>query len=359
MSETEVFKDLISKAREVMSTLSDNRKRSNATKYSMEAAGMGGLSVFIMQDPSFLRHQERLNYGTSINNFNTLFGCKEIPTPNQIRNLLDNVEVSELEPLYRHGLDVLEKQGGLKKFQYLKDSYLIALDGTSFHSSNNIQCCNCTTKTHTNKSGKSTIEYTHSVLAAAIVTPDIKEAIALVPEFIIPQDGHDKQDCENTGAKRWLEKQGKKYRHLNPTILGDNLYSRQPLCEAILKEKYHFILVCKPESHTTLYEYLQGTKPDQITFRVKKKNGKKYSRQYKYMKELPLRDGKDALLVNWLEITETEEKTGEVTYTNSFITDHEITTGNIQELALAGRTRWKIENENNNTLNPNFLGDNT
>ena len=167
------------------------------------------------------------------------------------------------------------------------------------------------------------VEYAHSVLAAAIVVPDIKEAIALVPEFIIPQDGHDKQDCENNGIKRWLVKQSKNYIHLNPTILGDDLLSRQPICEVILKEKYHFILVCKPESHTTLYEYIQGTKLDKVTFKGRRKNdrknSKKYTYQYKYMHQLPLRDGKDALQVNWLEVTKIEEKTGEVTYKNSFI----------------------------------------
>ncbi len=28
--------------------------------------------------------------------------------------------------------------------------------------------------------------------------------IPLVPEFVIPQDDHEKQDCENAAAKRWI-----------------------------------------------------------------------------------------------------------------------------------------------------------
>ena len=350
MQETTIFDGLITGAKEVMGKLSDKRMASNATKYTMESAGMGALSIFMMQDPSFLSHQTRLARGTSTHNFRSLFSCEDIPTPNQIRNLLDGVEASELESLYHNGLEALEKHGGLQKFKYLQNSYLIALDGTGFHSSDTIHCCNCTVKIRKDKSGNDKTEYSHSMLAAAIVSPEEKEAIALVPEFITPQDGHDKQDCENAAIKRWLVKHSKNYSHLNPTILGDDLLSRQPICEAIIKEKYHFILTCKPDSHTTLYEYMERITINKAKFNVKKKNGKKYIYQYKYMAQLPLRDSEDALLVNWFEITEIEEKTGKSIYKNSFITDHEINQENIQQLALAARSRWRIENENNNTL---------
>jgi hypothetical protein len=37
-------------------------------------------------------------------------------------------------------------------------------------------------------------------------------------------------------------------------------------------------------------------------------------------------------------------------YRNSFITDNKIIGSNVHKLASAGRSRWKIENENNNVL---------
>jgi hypothetical protein len=63
-----------------------------------------------------------------------------------------------------------------------------------------------------------------------------------------------------------------------------------------------------------------------------------------------LRNGADALLVNWFELVITDEKTGATLYQNSFITNHPVTTANVAELTQVGRARWKIENENNNTL---------
>ena len=67
------------------------------------------------------------------------------------------------------------------------------------------------------------------------------------PEFITPQDGHDKQDCENAAAKRWLLKYGKKDKGKG-TIPVDALYACETLCRQILSEGLDFILICKPGS---------------------------------------------------------------------------------------------------------------
>ena len=59
--------------------------------------------------------------------------------------------------------------------------------------------------------------------------------------------------------------------------------------------------------------------------------------------------GDDALPVNWLELVVTDEKIGEILYQNSFVTNHPVTAENIV-VTQVGRARWKIKNENNNTL---------
>jgi hypothetical protein len=46
----------------------------------------------------------------------------------------------------------------------------------------------------------------------------------------------------------------------------------------------------------------------------------------------------------------TNENIGAILYQNSFVTNRTITVLNLMDLAQVGRTRWKIENENNNTL---------
>jgi len=66
----------------------------------------------------------------------------------------------------------------------------------------------------------------------------------------------------NAAAKRWILKYAKRYKDMGATILGDDLYSCQPLCQLILDEKLNFILVCKPESHKTLSSVDRQLKPE-------------------------------------------------------------------------------------------------
>lgn len=171
-------------------------------------------------------------------------------------------------------------------------------------------------------------------------------------KFIRDQDGKEKQDCENTAAKRWINGKGAEYSSLGVTVLGDDLFSRQPVCQLVLDKNLNFIFVCKPTSHKWLSEWLSAA--DQVEdlheFTVKKWTGKKHlTYTYQYANGVPLKDGEDALLVNRAQLTITNEQ-GAVTFRNSFVSNHTITRGNVVAFIQAGRARWKIENENNNTL---------
>jgi hypothetical protein len=72
----------------------------------------------------------------------------------------------------------------------------------------------------------------------------------------IDQSGQ-KQDCERAAVKRWLAHHQPRYRPKTITYLGDDLYANQPLCQ-LIDQTYDqsFLFVCKPDSHTTLYQWL-------------------------------------------------------------------------------------------------------
>lgn len=70
---------------------------------------------------------------------------------------------------------------------------------------------------------------------------------------------------------------------------------------------------------------------------------------YRYLNQVPLRDSEDALLVNWCELVITDT-TGNILYQNAFATNFPIADETVVAIVKAGRTRWKVENENNNTL---------
>ena len=135
---------------------------------------------------------------------------------------------------------------------------------------------------------------------------------------------------------------------MKPVYLGDDLASRQPTCEAVRTLGAHFLFTAKPSSHKTLYDWLDGADVPSLAQKIKQ-GARFVTHRYRWLEGMPLRDGQEALLVNWLE-TEIVDLAGKVTYRNSFVTDLPVNQGNVAELAACGRSRWKIENETFNTL---------
>ena len=81
--------------------------------------------------------------------------------------------------------------------------------------------------------------------------------LPLPPEFVLAQDGAEKQDCERNAAKRWLGGHGAEMARLGATVLGDDLYCHEPFCRELQSLGLGFVLVCKPDSHPTTYEWLE------------------------------------------------------------------------------------------------------
>ncbi len=341
--------ELIKFLRQELYDLPDPRKPGNNTKYQVEDAAMGAFSVFFTQSPSFLEHQRLMKSSKGKDNGSSLFSLNEIPCDNQIRTLLDPVTASKIFGAFQRVYQWLKKQGVLKKFRYLDGEILIALDGTEYFSSKKINCPHCNHRNHRN----GTTTYFHSCITPIVVSPNRKQVINLEPEFIKKQDGAQKQDCENAAVKRWLKKNGqKKYGH-RVTLLGDDLYSHQPICELALEQDYNFIFVCLKSSHQTLYEWLDFLEKNGEVKTVEKKqwNGRKnLIYRYRYASRVPLRDGDDSLEVNWCEVTVINKKTQKIIYQNNWITNHQINDPNVEKIVQAGRSRWKIENESNNVL---------
>jgi hypothetical protein len=337
------FDTVVSSFRERLSSLPDKRTGKN-TRYGMEDAALSAFGVFFTQTPSFLAYQRKMAGNKGLSNAQSLFGVHQIPSDNHIRDLLDGVTPSELFPVFEEILQMLDEQGQLKNFRSVADTLLVAMDGTEYFSSTQIHCPACSTRTL--RSGD--LQHFHSVVTPVIVCPGQTQVIPLVPEFVRPQDGHDKQDCENAAAKRWLNEHGPRLSRLKVTVLGDDLYCHQPLCQLMVDHQLDFILVCRPDSHTTLYDHLEGI--DLPTVISKRWTGKvEETWTYRYLNDLPLKDGADALLVNWCEVT-VRRPDQRVIYHNAFVTRYTLSDDNVAEIVQAGRTRWKVENENNNTL---------
>ena len=242
------LEQLILQIKQSFSQFSDVRRGKNI-QYDMVDAGMGAFSVFFTQSPSFLSAQQDMKRRKGQCNAESLFGMEQVPSDNQIRALLDPVAPSSVAPVFREVYHRLERAKVLNGYRSFRNNLLVVIDGTQYFSSQKIHCEQCNTCELNN--GKT--NYFHSVLTPVIAQPGNAHVIALEPEYILPQDGKEKQDCEIEAAKRWVEQNGDFYAEQGVTMMGDDLFSRQPFVQALKDKHLNFILVCKPDSHDALY----------------------------------------------------------------------------------------------------------
>lgn len=327
------------------------------------------------QDPSLLQFQKRLEKKHHKSNLQTLFGVTSIPESTQLRVITDEVDSDYLGPFFKRYLHYLQRAKQLTQYQLLENLYYIPMDATDYYSSYTCSCERCLrTKPKKKKAGDLVGEsfdieeeavdsddpskgtrYSHKALQMAIMHPDMKQVIPLMPEEIRNTDGASKQDCEMNAAKRLIPKLRKAHPQLGIILGGDDLFSRQPIIEELLAARMHYIFVAKPESHPYLMDWL-GAYPGLNQYETIDKNDKKKSTLryvYRWMNKVPLHGGEKAIEVNYfdVEVYTTDKKGKErLSYRNSWVTSLEVTQDNIQTLARAGRCRWKIENECFNTL---------
>lgn len=341
------FDWMVKQLGETFARLPDYRQGQNTT-YAVQDAAVSAFSVFFMQSPSFLAHQRDLQRKQGRNNVASLFGVKQVPSDPQIRNLLDPIAPNHLRAAYWAIFAALQAEGHLRQHVGYANTQLIALDGTYYFSSQKLHCANCTVHSQGEQ-----VRYSHAAITPVLVAPGQSTVLPLEPEFIEPQDGSEKQDCEQQAVKRWLTRNAQRFAPWRITVLTDDLHSRQPFCVLLLQHQCNFILTCKPDSHPTLYaELALLDKIDGVPQRQVRQFNGRFTEVWhcRYVNRLPLRSGEDALFVNWCEVRIVREQTGELLYHNAFITNHSLTDQSVQPILVAGRSRWKIENENNNVL---------
>jgi hypothetical protein len=328
--------------------LTDKRTGQNV-QYRVNDAAQAAFAIFFMQSASFLAGQRHLRQSKGQSNAETVFQMERIPTDTHIRNLLDPVSPKELREEFRILLNELAIDGQLERWRVLNGRLAVSLDGVYYFTSRKISCGQCQTR----ELGEDNLLYTHSAITPVVVAPGNAHVLPYVPEFILPQDGQEKQDCEVNAAKRWVQREQPTLGRYRVLLLGDDLYSRQPLCTVVLENACDFIFVCHRDSHPALYAVVDavanlGRLPSHSQRYWNGKHGEIHT--FRYLNELPLRADEEALSVNWCDLTVVHENTGEILYRNEWVTNLTLDEANTPEVVACGRARWKSENENNNVL---------
>ena len=352
---------LYSRIKATFNKVPEHRKNSENIKIPLTDALMSGLAVFALKYPSLLQFDEARKDDEKCANLRNLFSIENIPSDTQMRQILDPVGPEHIRPAFKKISTELQRGNELQKFQYLDGHYLLALDGTGDFGSSKINCPHCIHKNL--KSGQT--EYYHQLLGASIVHPEIKQVIPLCPEAILNQDGNKKQDSERKSAKRWITKFRQDHPKLKAILIEDALASNAPHIRTLSERNIRYILGVKEKGNKALFEQVKINeqhgllKEYEFYTIIGDKVKKKVTHKFKYLNELSLNHANPEIKVNFLEywqITEyvnpDDDKKGIGTKTVHFswITDLKITQENVVQIMRAGRSRWRIENENFKTL---------
>jgi hypothetical protein len=320
----------------------DDHRCENRCTHSLHDAFMSGFACMFFQDPSLAHFQKRLAEQDNTSNLHTLFQVTTIPKDSQLRDIIDKTDSETLRPLFKHYFEQLRRGKHLEEYQIVPGYYLCAIDGVCHHSSEQVHCDKCLSKTHKNGS----VTYHHGVLQGAFMHPEKKQVIPTMPEAIANSDGSEKQDCEINAAKRYINQLKTDHPRLGIVIVGDGLFSKAPMIDHVRSHNMHYLFVAKPKDHRFMMEWIAAydALPEVVSVDVK---GRKH--RYTYINQVPLNGQESAPMVNYIHYELTNDK-GKVTDKNSWVTSIEVNDRNVVRLAKSGRCRWKIENECFNTL---------
>src|SRR4051794_2861798 len=321
--------------------------RSAEVEIPLDDALMSAFAMFALKDPSLLAFDHRRRDPTD--NFRTISGIHRIPCDSQMRAVLDPVDPAGLRAPFREIFRRLQRGQALNRFVSLDGHYLVSLDGTPYFASATIHCPSCLVKQHRNGH----ITYSHQLLGATFVHPDLKEVIPLAPEPIIQQDGQNKNDCERNATRRWLRSFRQEHPHLPVIIVEDALSSNAPHLRDLREAHAHYIIGVKPGDHTFLFDQLQTRdEAGQMQVLTVVNPTTRVLHHFRFCEGALLNESNPDELVNVLlywEISPGQKAKAKVQHF-SWITDLALTADTVWDVMRGGRARWKIENETFNTL---------
>ena len=306
----------------------------------LDDALMAAFAMFSLKAPSLLAFDKQRAEG----NLKTIYGIERAPCDTRMRERLDPVAPASLRPSFTLVFRQLQRGKALEPLVFLDGHYLVALDGTWYFSSHTIHCDSCLHKEHRNGS----ITYYHQMLGAAIIHPDFREVIPLMPEPIVKQDGTEKNDCERNAAKRFITKLRQDHPHLKFIITEDALSANAPHIETLHDYECHYILSVKEGDHTYLFKQVQAAEEaGRVISYERHDRAAGLVHRFRFINDMPLNGSRTDVRVNFIEYWEMSQ---DQVQHFSWVTDLRVSKRNVYTLMRGGRARWKIENETFNTL---------
>jgi hypothetical protein len=341
---------IISLLSETFHSLPDSRLASRVD-FTLPNTLMSAFALLFFQHPSLLAFQRALERKHKSSNLKTLFGVERVPSDTQMREILDGAPVEPLRRVLPDLFERIRRAGWAGRFKtslptgpshQSTDYYVVALDGSEYFHSTRIQCPGCLKQTD----AKGELHYSHQEVAATLVKAGSHRILPLDFEEVRNSDGHDKQDCEINACKRLLPRLRGEHPQLRMLVTADDLYAHQPFVAELERLRIHYVLVAKPDSHRELFEWADEIDRLNHHPRIRWSEGPACQRRHfecRVIEQVPL----SAEHQSWVTLVEVwqRNRSGELVYHNSWVTDLPVHAANVAVVVETGRAKLKIENE--------------
>jgi hypothetical protein len=187
----------------------------------------------------------------------TLYGRGHVPCDTPRRERLDPLSPEAVRPLVKRVVRPLQRGKALEPMTYLDGHDVWSLDGRGYFSSQTMHGASCLHTTHRNGS----VTYAHQLVGAAMVHPDGREVLPLLPEPIVNQEGTDHNAGERTAATRFMAQWRQAHPHLQCIVTADRLSATAPPREVLHDHDLHARLGVKEGDQALLCEQVQAAEP--------------------------------------------------------------------------------------------------
>ena len=314
----------------MLNAVPDHRKRHT---YEVGEILSAGLLMFVLRRGS-RNHTDALGGKTFETNYLKIFGMR-LPIMDTVHLFLKQLPAEELEKLRETLVGKLMERKVFEKWKF-QGYYNLSFDGTGVYVFDHEPFEGCPYK-----ETKNGIQWYVSVLESKLVFVN-GFSISLDSEWMVNQNGKfNKQDCESVAFKRLVARIKATYPRLSVLVSADGLYCNGPVFNLIKEVGWKFVFTFKDDSLKTVWRQLKDIDRQTIE-KVKKKNqqGQWIYERHSFTNGLDYKRHK----INFVEHLLCAND-GEIMERHVHLTNLKVNNGNVAQISLEGRMRWKIENE--------------
>jgi hypothetical protein len=231
-------------------------------------------------------------------NLHSIYGIGRVPCATAMREILAPVKPERLRPAFTTVFRPLQRGKALEAMVFVEGHALLALDGTGYFSSHEIHCDSCLATPHRN----GPVTYSPPLWGAALIHPDKREVIPLMPEAIVKPDGSEQNDGKRNAAKRFISKFRRDHPPLKVSVTEDSVSSNAPHIETLHAHDMRYILgVTAGNQAFWLQQVAQAEQAGRVTSSERDDADQGVHHRFRFVSDLPLNASNAALRVNVIE----------------------------------------------------------